>query len=104
MTFPSNKGANMFAKYAWIVEYDHLDNHDIEVFGPSDIDPQHEQDLKEGNGKKFRMYDDDNELYYSGRIVGDFDGFEPLDDYGMPNAGAVHIEYQDDDGRWEGYL
>jgi hypothetical protein len=37
------------------------------------------------------------ELYYTGYIYGEYDGFEPLDDFGTPNAGAVHIKL---DGRW----
>lgn len=90
-----------FAKYAWLVDYDYLDKKDVEVLGPRNIDPLLEKDLKEDNGVPFKMYDDDGELYYSGRIIGDFDGFEPLNDYGMPNAGAVRIDLEQGDGSWQ---
>lgn len=46
---------------------------------------------------EFSLYDDDEVLYYKGIIVGDYDGFEPLDDFGMPNAGCTGIKY---DGEW----
>jgi len=40
---------------------------------------------------KFRMYDDDGNLYYEGRMSG-YD-FDPLDDFGMPNAGCTYLKY-----------
>ena len=84
----------------WIVVRDHLENQDVEVMGPSDISEENKKELKSGKGKKFQMFDDDGELYYSGRIVGDYDGFEPLDDYGTPNAGCTDIKYFEN-GKWE---
>jgi len=48
-----------------------------------------------GDGKeltsRFRMKDDDGEVYYYG--FSREAGFEPLDDFGMPNAGCTTIEY-----------
>ena len=38
------------------------------------------------------MYDDDNNCYYKGMIYGDYDGTEPLYDFGMPNAGCTYIK------------
>jgi len=38
----------------------------------------------------------DSELYYEGYLVGG-DDFEPLDDFGMPDAGATEIRYN---GEW----
>ncbi len=64
------------------------------VIGPRDIPDDLEAALDAGKGEAFKMYDDDGEHYYSGRIVGDYDGFEPLDDYGTPNAGATEIRYR----------
>lgn len=52
-------------------------------------------------GERFRMLDDDGNVYYEGRIVGDYDGFEPLDDFGMPNAGCTTIEYRGSGGSWK---
>ena len=46
----------------------------------------------------FRMYDDDGELYYKGKASHPI--FDPLDDFGMPNAGATEIRYKIK-GRWE---
>lgn len=42
---------------------------------------------------KFRMLDDDNEVYYEGRCNKP-DSFAPLNDFGMPNAGATMIQYR----------
>lgn len=54
------------------------------------------------NQQEFRMLDDDGELYYEGLIVGDYDGFEPLDDFGAPNAGCTTIQYKNEvSGKWE---
>jgi len=40
---------------------------------------------------RFKMYDDDGELYYEGSMQ--IEDFHPLDDYGMPNAGCTYLEY-----------
>ncbi len=48
--------------------------------------------------KRFRMRDDDGEVYYEGRCRGE--SFAPLDDFGRPGAGCTTIEYQDGQGRW----
>jgi hypothetical protein len=48
------------------------------------------------------MMDDDGNIYYGGLIQGaDYQGFEPLDDFGAPNAGATEIHYINADGGWE---
>lgn len=54
----------------------------------------------------FRMYDDDGVLYYEGLLMETTKdaatGFEPLDDFGMPNAGCTRIEYLNlKTGKWE---
>lgn len=41
-------------------------------------------------GKRFRMFDDDGELYYEGYVVGNEEA--PLIDFGRPNAGATEIK------------
>ena len=84
----------------WIIDKDHMADPSVTppsnmnavgMMGPSDGD---QSLIVEGaKHEKFRMYDDDDELYYEGRIFGDYEGFEPLDDFGTPNAGAVHIKY-----------
>jgi hypothetical protein len=52
---------------------------------------------------KFRMFDDDGVLYYEG-YSNDNNGekaFDPLDDFGLPNAGCTDIKYKNKLGRWE---
>ena len=56
--------------------------------------------VKEGPKEKFRMRDDDGNIYCEGIIIGQFDGFEPLDDFGMPGLGCTEIQYLLDNG-WE---
>lgn len=99
-----------YAYYGWIIDTDHIDNGtDNGVIGPRNIDPDAAVRLKKDPecGERFRMYDDDGELYYSGRILFDLfddtDGYEvefaPLDDFGMPNAGCTEIRYWQA-GKW----
>ena len=55
--------------------------------------------------RPFRLLDGDNIVYYEGSFYCTDDesngeeGFSPLDDYGMPNAGCTSIEYWID-GKW----
>ena len=74
---------------AWCVVKDNLENKDVLVVGPSSTPLQAHEIIH--TGTKFRMYDDDNELYYEGYSTEE--DFSPLDDYGMPNAGCTSIEY-----------
>ena len=46
----------------------------------------------------FRMLDDDGEVYYHGRSSIK-DSFQPLDDFGEPNAGCTMIQYYENK-RW----
>jgi hypothetical protein len=96
------------ATYAWIIDRDLAEEPDSEysatgVTGPRDASPERITLLNEGVGDKFKMYDDDNYLIYEGRIIGDYTGFEPLDDYGTPNYGCTAIKYQSatDKRKWE---
>ena len=85
----------MSSKYFWTIDKDHIEgtadglscNFMLDTFHPL--------------GEQFRMFDDDEELYYEGTIWGDYDGFEPLDDFGMPSAGCTNIQYQNDKGEWK---
>lgn len=82
------------SKYGWVIDRDYLpDGNRSWVFGPRNLDPVLRRKLVDGSGKEFTLYDDDKILYYKGRIVGEYDGFEPLDDYGAPNAGCTEIRY-----------
>lgn len=83
------------AEYRWIITKDHTEVLGIQEpgeTGPYNLDP----DLTT-NASTFALYDDDNNLYYEGMIYGDYDGFEPLDDYGTPNAGCTKMKL---DGEW----
>lgn len=50
------------------------------------------------NETAFKMFDDDGALYYVGTLWGDFEGFEPLDDFGTPHAGCTEIQLRDANG------
>jgi len=81
-------------KYAWIIDKDRIGNGiSVGIAGPADISEQLFNKLKSNVGDKFRMLDDDKNIYYEGRIIGNYNGFEPLDDFGQPNDGCVVIEY-----------
>ena len=72
--------------YTWKITKVHLDSLKDEVGisnGDSDIND---------NASRFSMYDDDDNCYYEGMIYGDYLGFEPLWDFGTPNAGCTYIK------------
>lgn len=112
--------------YAWKIQTDHL--HEKEGTNPSAVGcysasgfvrhpnpPAPAANLLEridaGEGHKFRLLDDDETLYYEGRILIAGDncldelgggGFEPLDEFGMPDSGCTGIQYfNEEDGEWE---
>ena len=85
----------MLAEYKWEITKDHIETgeHSAKgVEGPCDLD----QNVTD-NPACFAMYDDDGDCYYEGMIYGEYDGFEPLDDFGTPNAGCTAIRI---DGDW----
>lgn len=101
---------------AWIIDVDKIaseedkrENPDgacnlnaVGLMGPSTISEEAQELLRDKkNGTKFKMYDDDGELYYKGRFILDpkededeEDEFQPLDNFGTPNAGCSHIKYR----------
>jgi hypothetical protein len=100
--------------YAWRIDKDLLGDEPgaVGVIGPHNAPDDAAQDdfvarLEKGEGRHFRMRDDDGVLYYQGRMVSNHwvcdagpTGFEPLDDYGTPNAGCTMIEWKEEDGAW----
>jgi len=107
--------------YAWVITVDHLWNKKTDdekkiysdqgfkseagILGPAGCKLAAEEIIKKG--EKFKMYDDDGELYYTGFFY-DIDGqdceaeFSPLDDFGTPNAGCVEIRYKNSKtGTWD---
>lgn len=91
----------------WIIDRDHLseeseregqkraepgtNDNAVGMIGPRSF----EGDPEKVCVHKFRMRDDDGVIYYSGRCShNDCErALRPLDDFGMPNAGATTIEY-----------
>jgi hypothetical protein len=103
----------MSSTYGWIIDIDYFPDEDHKapsnmnakgMMGPRNLHPTIEAELKEGEGKLFRMYDDDGEAMYDGRYIGPDDetAFAPLDDFGTPNAGCTRIDYRSPPtGEWE---
>ena len=86
----------MSSIYNWAITIDHLDGSETGLVGPRN------KSRHTGNEAAFRMLDDDGILYYSGAIWGEYEGFEPLDEFGMPNAGCTEIQYKNvKTGGWE---
>jgi len=88
--------------YRWIILVDHLaepgtkpgtNDNAVGLMGPHNCDPAIPC------GLPFRMSDDDKVLYYEGKASRV--GFEPLDDFGAPNAGCTIIEFLSHAGTWE---
>lgn len=77
--------------YGWEMEYEWKDV--VGTIGGQDTTFTKEEILK---GVTFRLYDDDMNLYYEGKIVGEYSGFEPLDDFGMPDSGCTFIRYENE--------
>jgi hypothetical protein len=70
----------------------------IGLIGPGTATLTYAEILKNPDGHKFRMRDDDDVVYYEGIFIGDHtseDAFLPLDDFGTPNAGCTLIEYKE---------
>ncbi len=95
----------MPATYAWTITKDYIeDGKDEGTEGPHDAPDTFGDDW---HFRKFRMMDDDCELYYVGVVASaDPDGeeacFGPLDDFGTPNAGCTRIDIQNPEtGEWE---
>lgn len=98
------------ARCAWIIDEDHLAEgppgtymNAKGIFGPDDAPIGPLEALWAGEGRQFKIYDDDGVLYYEGRIIVQFESdegtlqdehFKPLWDFGAPNAGATEIYYQ----------
>lgn len=85
--------------YGWIVDVDHLAidpvaESSVGVVGPRGVDAGMMLCLREGSAecKRWRCKDDDGNVYYEGRLIGE-ESFGPLDDFASPNAGATTIEY-----------
>jgi hypothetical protein len=90
------------ANYAWTITKDCLGENLVGVTGPSHCEMSPKEIKNHPKAQKFRMKDDDGEIYCYGFFVdlscevGEVSGFEPLDDYGHGGLGATSIEYKVD--------
>ncbi|NBP01342.1 MAG: hypothetical protein EBU90_14600 [Proteobacteria bacterium] len=98
-------------KHGWYIDRDYISvdlkdmgkkSVSVTVVGPRET-PFNEEEIK-NNGIKFELYDDDDVLYYSGYVLVDPENQEtitsPLEDYGMPGAGAVYMKIFEN-GSWK---
>lgn len=92
--------------YGWVITHDHIEDgeyNQVGTAGPGTADEEMIEAVKtEGEHRiRFKMYDDDGELYYEGFFTMDDENayhdapYGPVEDFGMPNAGVVRIDYPD---------
>jgi hypothetical protein len=94
---------------AYKITKDLLENKASTVEGPAMADIRVLERLRNGEGEAFRLLDDDRIPYYEGLFIDDSENeeyqptaeFQPLDCYGLPNAGATIIQYKNAAGNWE---
>lgn len=109
---------------AWIIDKDHIADeedrkaypaggrnlHAVNLIGPRTASALDEARLKNGEGIRFRLLDDDGEVYYEGRRLETSDAdkgyrgeneLAPLDNFGTPNAGCAIQQELNKDGKWE---
>ena len=87
--------------YAWVVTVDHIDTDAAGTRGPSGADPVLLDFVsRPGDHRaRFKMYDDDGELYYEGWLTYDpkhapeWISEAPLIDWGAAFAGCTRISY-----------
>mgnify|MGYP000973939704 CR=1 FL=1 len=96
------------AEYGWRITKDFLDDELRErTMGPRDISPGVMALLREELGQPFRLYDDDGNLYFEGRMLLDPPNkgcrvqmpsesewaHAPLYDFGAPDSGCTEIHW-----------
>jgi len=79
-------------KYRWKITKDHTGDNCEGTEGPEGMDKN-----IQSHAAHFSLYDDDGRCYYEGMLYGDCTGFEPLWDFGAPNAGCSRIKLN---GSW----
>jgi hypothetical protein len=92
------------APYVWVITQDNLDMGLKGIRGPAACDLNEDEIRRHPKAEKFRLLDDDGEIYVYGYFVdltGDADGFEPLDDYGKGGLGATEIQYRNTEGEYK---
>ena len=86
----------------WEITKDHIGDGDLDGLSSSFGQPIFRHDYSDLMVHKFRLYDDDGELYYEGVATNQDceSAFEPLD-WGMANDGCTDIQYLTPSGKWE---
>lgn len=80
-----------YAKYGWVITF--LVGEHVNIVGPANIDPALHSSLIANGGEEFRVIAEEGGNLTHGRIIGDYDGFEPMSDYLIPSYGLTQIEY-----------
>ena len=90
--------------YAWVITKDLIGEGGQDgMHGPYGVSLTPDDIEKHQRAEEFIMKDDDGIIYYEGVFVALKDsatGFEPLYDFGMPNAGCTEIHYRNLEGEW----
>jgi hypothetical protein len=88
-------GDRQLTDHGWTITKDLIDTNAHGTVGPSTATLSHNAIRSHPKRERFRMLDDDGEVYYEGFAVlrEEDDGFGPLDDFGAPNAGCTQIDY-----------
>ena len=89
------------SQYTWIVTRDSIlgDSSDaVGKIGPKGAKNRERFDKVIIEGEHFRLINDAGDVQFSGYIHGEFEGREPLEDYGVAN-GCSTIEFEQD-GVW----
>ena len=85
----------------WIIERNVWQNKDADITGPRTYVA--EDDTHSDLTIKFRLYDDDGNLYFTGRMneasLDEYGMSDPLYNYGYPDSGAVRLDILQD-GKW----
>lgn len=89
------------SQYTWIVTRDSIlgDSSDaVGKIGPRGAKNRERFDKVIIEGDHFRLLNEDGNVQFSGYILGEYAGREPLEDYGRAN-GCTAIEYEHE-GSW----
>lgn len=97
------------ARYGWVITFDAINTlredevcpgaPNVGTVGPHDC-PFDEGEII-AKGQPFMMFDDDENFYYAGYILGEYEGLEPLWDFGTADAGCTLIKlYSYEDYAW----
>lgn len=101
---------------AFIIDRDHFHEEfpayrsSAGTVGPSTVTARDVERLKAGEGIAFKLYDDDGELYFTGRrletsdcddLYGGESELAPLDCFGMPDSGCTEQRERGTDGEWK---